>query len=720
MAIVEVQFSEQAFSDLLKRELNNRRLPAATIQIGQPAVDNKLLDSITAIGCELVSDTTGELTARIDLLIRYYASDGVAQAAGSLKQPPTLEAQQRLAITIKMAIAQTPTGPRPALAYSSPLGLIKGGQFDLGDLGDFGTQVAAIALGDGVVAIRLGTNAADALDAPVVNGLVADTDWTLMVPGELIAAPFVAGLASAVADLTASDPAYAAGDAAAGSYVTTQILGFPAPPLVVASAEIIAVDACPLFNIDVSVDLSAIATFAANGPHLVTTLTLIWNADSTWCEIAGFFVATPISSIIIAAIAANEADDAVLGKATGLPGFKEISRNDDSITYRQDRFFSVPSQLMISSSQFTDSGLVIAGGVRAAQQGSGLQGWRAPARSDLDVSCSPRRVSVKFTPPVVGLYDYNPPGGPPTLFVQGTRFVPADAWVVGFGTSNSWQELLLAFKEPPGGHLPAGTATSVFLMTDCGLRWVDLGVIPADHPPPTTADMAFMISHCMAKSAGWKERVFSVKWLPRYPDDRRSIPSVRQWMLGIQEMPRHTRLEFVAVADGRHERILGVIEGQSHVAVYLTTDANETLEVRSNHDENPMPAVAAQRWISPLASLPLHGEPAAIAVVGDLLGVRAADGTTRIVDLRSDGTLHTRPLEGGRPPQGADRLREAFTRDERRGRRAWNSMAQIDAHTVAVVHKGSLLVGVAGELQTLQTDGPDEIESAADSFEALE
>jgi hypothetical protein len=47
-------------------------------------------------------------------------------------------------------------------------------------------------------------------------------------------------------------------------------------------------------------------------------------------------------------------------------------------------------------------------------------------------------------------------------------------------------------------------------------------------------------------------------------------------------------------------------------------------------------------------------------------------------------------------------------------------MAQIDAHTVAVVHKGSLLVGVPCELQTLQTDGPDEIESAADSFEALE
>jgi hypothetical protein len=74
MAIVELQFREQAFGELLKREVNRRRLPSPTITVGQPDIDGRLLDKITAVACEVVSENTGELTARIDLSILSYDS----------------------------------------------------------------------------------------------------------------------------------------------------------------------------------------------------------------------------------------------------------------------------------------------------------------------------------------------------------------------------------------------------------------------------------------------------------------------------------------------------------------------------------------------------------------------------------------------------------------------------------------------------------------------
>jgi len=62
MAIVELQFREQAFGELLMRQVNSRRLPSPTLTDGPPDVVGRLLDKITAVACELVSEKSGELT----------------------------------------------------------------------------------------------------------------------------------------------------------------------------------------------------------------------------------------------------------------------------------------------------------------------------------------------------------------------------------------------------------------------------------------------------------------------------------------------------------------------------------------------------------------------------------------------------------------------------------------------------------------------------------
>jgi hypothetical protein len=110
--------------------------------------------------------------------------------------------------------------------------------------------------------------------------------------------------------------------------------------------------------------------------------------------------------------------------------------------------------LKLTSSQFTDDGPVVAGVLAPLQHGGGLQGWSAPPVSDLADSCNPRSVSVRFNPATVGLWDYDPPGGAPTLFLQ--SFSPPNAWTVVPGVSNSSQELLLTFADPPAGRLRRG------------------------------------------------------------------------------------------------------------------------------------------------------------------------------------------------------------------------------------------------------------------------
>jgi hypothetical protein len=345
---------------------------------------------------------------------------------------------------------------------------------------------------------------------------------------------------------------------------------------------------------------------------------------------------------------------------------------------------------------------MVSGGMIYAPPGLGLQGWVEPASSSLSTSCSSRRVTVRFNPPQVGLIDHNAPGSPPRIFPD-TLVVPAKAWVVVLGTGNDTLETLITFADPASGRLPVRTATSVYLSTDCGMRWVDLGTIPVDHAPPTTTDTAALVSFCLAKSAAWKERVLSVKWLPR-PGDTKGGPEIRQWLFGLVGMAEHTQLQFVAIGAHGAERLIGTVEGTKTLAANIITTGDETLEIRSNHDRNPAPEIVAQRWISPVASLRLREPPSAIAAAAGLLGLRGRDGASSLIEIGTRGELRELPLASlPRLPNGGDALLKELDRAQHNGKQPWHSMAQLDARTIGVVHANHLVVGSTGELQNVLT-----------------
>jgi hypothetical protein len=710
VAIAELQIRQTAFSLMIQHIASNQRLPSATIKIPFfPVLDNMPLDSISCVGCTFSAASNSSIYANLDLQFRYYTGLAAVKAAGSLQQPPTQTANHPL--RLELSVSVTPTG-KTTLVFKDPLGLVgisslASYSFNLDSLSSFTVVAGAIVLSDDddIVAIRLASDPSDTVNAPATNRLVDGSDWTQFVPGSVFADVIGTSLGAAVANVVSGKSKYGIGKPATAAYWTSPILGVPAaPPFVVGSAEVVAINACPIFKIDVSVDLLAIVTFVANGPSIETTLNLSWSADSTWCQIADFFVATPIAPFIIANVSNNKASHAILGSAVATEGFREIGRGDNSITYRQQKILPVPAPLVITASQFNNDGLMVSGGMKYRQPGLGLQGWVAPASSGISTSCSPGVVTVKFIPPQVGLVDHNDPGTPPRIFPD-TLVVPANAWVVVPGTGNDTLETLITFAEPPSGHLPVGTATSVYLSTDCGMRWVDLGTIPADHPPPTIADIAAMLSFCFAKSASWKDRVLSVKWLPRPGDDTKGGPVIRQWLFGLVGMAEHTQLQFVAIGPHGAERLIGTVEGTKNLAAKIITAGNETLEIRSNHGRNPAPEVVAQRWISPVASLRLREPPLAIAAAAGLLGLRGRDGTTSLIEISTGGELRALPLASlGRLPNGNDdALIEALDRAQHSGKQPWHSAAQWDARTVAVLHADRLVVGSTGELQNVLT-----------------
>jgi hypothetical protein len=709
VAIAELQIRQTAFSLMIQHLASNQRLPSATLKIPNFSVlDDMPLDGIACVGCTFAGFDLDGMFADLELQFRFYSGLAAVRSAGSLQQPPTQTANHILRLQFSIAVNSSGV---PALTIKDPLGLkglesLASNRIDLSSLAPFPVVASSILLSDddSIVAIRLASDPSDPVRAPAVNRLPEGSDWAQFVPGSAIADVIRTSLGNAVASVVDGNSKYGVGKAASAAYITVPLPTIPAaPPFIWGSAQVKAIDACFIFNIDVAVDLRVIATFVTNGPSIETTLVLSWSADSTWCQVADFFVATPFITFFIAQRASDKASQSILGSGVDPSGFHEISRGDDSITYRQQKILPVPPPLKITASNFDNDGLVVSGIMQYPPPGLGLQGWVEPATSGLSVSCSSRRVTVKFNSPQVGLVDHNLPGDPPRIFPE-TLVVPADAWVVIPGTGNDTLETLITFADPPSGRLPAGTATSVFISTDCGMRWVDLGVIPPDHSAPTTADTAAMISSCMAKSAAWKERVLSVKWLPRPEGDTRTNPAIRQWLVGMVGMAERTQLQFVAIGRGGAERIIGTSEKRKDLAAEIVTAADETLEIRSNQDQNPAPTIMSQRWISPLASMRLRETPVAMAAVAGLMGLRHRDKSISIIRIGTRGELHQENIASlSGLPFGGDALAAELDRAQQRGKQPWHTAVQLDSRIIGVMHGEHLLIGSAGELHNALT-----------------
>jgi hypothetical protein len=206
-------------------------------------------------------------------------------------------------------------------------------------------QKAAIEANSGVVSIRIGTSLADPIDDPPVNRLGPD-EWIQLIPGDLIADTVRRILDKALDAAVVPPPPPDASmpwlpkpkpqelrkDGAARA---TWVPG--SAPAALGQGDIIAVDACPLLDVDISIELSLRVGFEFPDPDTMkTTAVLTWDADSTWCDVLATVLLGVPFGIGFHVGAEAGVSDAVLGKSLAPgDGFDEIARTDRSITFQR-------------------------------------------------------------------------------------------------------------------------------------------------------------------------------------------------------------------------------------------------------------------------------------------------------------------------------------------------------------------------------------------------
>jgi hypothetical protein len=213
-----------------------------------------------------------------------------------------------------------------------------------------------------------------------------------------------------------------------------------------------------------------------------------------------------------------------------------------------------------------------------------------------------------------------------------------------------------------------------------------------------------MHKYCDSISNPWGRGMTQLGWVDPLvdPDDehRFGLERVRLWRLGLRDLPESVRIELLAITTDGTERLLGIVEGQRSAALELVTDANETLALRPERPFAAPPPTLTRVWVYPFAAQAFDSEPEEVTWAAGSLGITHRDGTTRVVDPRELGNGH--PHTAG--SFDARHLRPAtlLAHGTAQRRKAWATAVHLNKDTVAVTHRGRVLVGMLGQSRRIQ------------------
>ena len=704
MAIIEIQFRENIFFDVLRAQIVRMDIPRSFFPELGP---DRLIERIEPgqVGFADPNDPPvggqrdGEVLFKVSFQL-HHTSFAAARAAGSLKSPATRHidcifwikisgsAPSALVWTIAGAIVSGQFRPVPPIGGVLPLGGLDVPVLDL--------QAMA---GDGVVAFRLGTKAGDELLGPVENRL-AGADWGQFIQGQVFADQLAETINTAVQDATAgsSDPVLEIDYLASGIW-TNLIGGILSPPDAwgaLAGVEIVAVDAIPVINTDVPVRITASTQITADVllHKLVLRTTINWHAHD--------FITTGSGGLIT--VVEDEVSKGILSKLKAPPGQQEVERGDNYIVYRSSLdIFQPKTPLFITNVQQAS---IDGNGLRATGK---LTVFPAPSATfSLDaqrwasgIDCSTKSWKTEFHPPVVHIFC------PDRFFVLQIRSYPivdpAGFWIPTFGTTGVGTGIEtrdIEFK-PPFPMKPDGAISSAYIDTNLGVRWVDLGAVPAK-PAPVSNDPFKLesqaISQCMAISDLWGMGVMNLDWLSDPPDYELGLDPLREWTIVADDIIDLERIELAAISPNGTRRLASPpVEGGTMYA-QIVTDAHETLQIRSSVRLLSAPPQVLQRWIVPWTAIPVEPGITPLALSDGVLWV--ADGS-KLARIELPGNLQMTTARGqalkirhvnhnDAPLRAVTRLKSGLDH----GMTLSRTVGQ--GRIVAVLHKGHIVLGVAG------------------------
>lgn len=629
MALIEIQIRTDRFCKLIEGEVNSQPLNSPTID--HPAIAGKPLEMIACKDCKFTEAWADDLVAFESTFVFYYYDSLEVQVrpAGSfgVGTPPALEAQ------VYIGFRMMGTVNNWHLEYELFLGRgilsFRKGVFPIGVPSNFaGAEITGT---QELIAIRIATQATD-LTAPVVNNL-GPAEWCQTVPGELIADETRTVLDRALDDAVQPPeppPAWQwwkpkPKHQELRKEGAARAAWFPSLHYAVAQGDITAVDACPIADIDIEIELTlTVRPEVTPGNGLRTVAKLSWDADSTWCSIAaGLLLGVPVG-IAFAVMAEDQVSETILGKKINSGGFREIERDDDSITF--ERIGGAPSS---PSREFEiDTLAIVAEGIRTSgtirpKVRARLEGSATPPEAGISINCNIRAVGLKLNPAEVVLWtvhgdNIRPDVRPePFVFLENIKFEPPNAWKIEAkdflksAASSTPGDILLVFRDPDAGRLPAGTATSIYLPTNLGVRWVDLGKIPPMDPQVLIEFDAqrLMQSYCDSITNPWAAGLTKLEWVdPLVDPDHVDRDRFRFWALGLQDLPADARIEVVASGTDGRERLVGVVEGMKNVVLEVLTSPKETLALRVRDTFHAPRPTVARGWFVPTQGLANHEE----------------------------------------------------------------------------------------------------------------
>lgn len=683
MPVVEIQIRIDRFCELVRAEINSQVLPVPKVDAPAP-IKGKWLEKIECASCSLIDESySGLVTLGGMLVFKYHDSLDDVRDAGSLQ--PAIPKEHPVPFRLELQFVYDPSLPAPPiLRYDLKVYFqsVRKGDFPIRLPGGLRASDAAIVATPEMVSIRIATAGEPVLDPPVDR--LVGSEWIQLIPGALIAEPVRAALERAL-DEAASDPDLRRSGPARAVWLP--IYGYT----IWGGGDIVAVEACDPFDVDISIELGLrVAIEFPDADTMKTSALLTWDADSTWCDVLATLVFGVPFGIAFHVAAEEGVSEAILGKPFNPgAGLRKVASDDQSITFEgAGTPPDTPSPEFVRDlAQVTAEGIVIGGRIRP-KVAPLLAGSVKLPMAGVDIDCNLRAVGMKFDPAQVVLR--NKAGGyvgqPPRVFLAETSFVPAGAWVVATDVVNMLDphskapQTVLTFLDPPGGRLPAGTQTSVFLFTDYGVRWVDLGPIPA--VPLQAPDWAegLMHDYCNSITIPWTDGRLDLVWVdPLFDPDFEhhfEMDPIRLWSVGLRELPQTGPIEVMAIGPDGGERRLGVIEGRRSIALEVATGADETLALRAPGSFSVPAPRLSQSWIFPFASV----EPdSPMGASTDLLSsIKRRDDLIKVADppYRYEGSGESDCLAPGREN--------------------WAMATRIDRNTVAVPYRGRLVVGTLG------------------------
>ncbi|MGW3384994.1 hypothetical protein ACWDCO_33085 [Streptomyces albogriseolus] len=706
MGLYELQLKRDPFLNMMQAWINDRPLPVAEM----PGFTDRWLERLLCTIVEIRSANevppdanlaVGAIPLRATIEVHHTTYEDARQA-GSLTRPATAVA------TLHLWIAFNATGS--GLSIMPAAAEINGTQLDVSALPvdpltvpwpkELTVAAATLRVEGSLIVIRVATSVGTSLSGPVIDR-TAGADWAQLLGGDLLAEQVTSGLAAQLDELVAVDKRYKLEEAVTGSWM------WPIGSNIYASGVIERSRACLTTDVDVTVQVGI--TFEpqpAEGTALVK-MRISWEL-SAWDE------AVCAAQALMATVAASFLPFvgplmAGLGRVAGWSSFiflpmvfgdiaaekvksitppddtRKISEGDDYVEWQRTMSLGPRTSdsnvvFSIQSADVDFAGLTSRGSLRSTPLPRELIGYPSPAMWKTNADCKSRQVSQNYTPASVTLQHTT--WVPLALLPPFVRTDPPEAWEPRIVPTATGVEIFVPRSTRVGTHL------ALWVHTASGLRWIDLGIVPAKPEPLTSAEIAAALNPCLALQKHHLGKQY--KWLVDPPKKTYGHKLLREWALAGKDLGAGSAIDVMAIGPGGRERLISTLDPiESQMSFQVLTEADEELELRTDR-EGHSGLLMAQRWITPWARVPITSGPASLAVSNGLIEVQTRDGGKLLADLTGRVlAAHDGPIDNYSPADN----REHDLRHLRSRRAGPTTIVAVDEH--------DLVIGKAGPLHTI-------------------